>query len=174
MVGLGSAAVGLLMATGGAGGLFGALAAPHLARARGTARALILTSTGTGLSGLLIPLTERGPRLACYLTGSALIAGGIVVSNVIAASFRQEYCPPAMLGRVTASMRFLAFGMVPVGALLAGALGTALGVRNALWIVQVIFATASLSLLTSRIRTTRNLPASRCDQTGGAGVTVAA
>jgi hypothetical protein len=30
-----------------------------------------------------------------------------------------------MLGRVIASMRFLAFGMISLGALLAGALGTA-------------------------------------------------
>ena len=130
VVGLSSAAAGLLMATGGIGGLFGALAAPRLTRACGTARALVLTIMVTGLSGLLIPLTERGPRLACYLIGSALIAGSLVVANVIAASFRQEYCPPSMLGRVTASMRFLAFGMIPLGALLAGALGTALGVRD--------------------------------------------
>jgi Transmembrane secretion effector len=158
VVGLGSAAVGLLMAAGGAGGLLGALAAPRLTRVCGTARALLMTSTITGLSGLLIPLTERGSRLACYLTGSVLIAGGIVVGNVIAASFRQHYCPPAMLGRVTASMRFAAFGMIPVGAVLAGTLGTALGVRDALWILQAIFAAASLFLLTSRIRTARNLP----------------
>lgn len=130
VVGLSSAAAGLLMATGGIGGLF----------------------------GLLIPLTERGPRLACYLIGSALIAGGLVVANVIAASFRQEYCPPSMLGRVTASMRFLAFGMIPLGALLAGALGTALGVRDGLWLVLVIFAASSLVLLNPRIRTARNLP----------------
>jgi predicted MFS family arabinose efflux permease len=158
VVGLSSAAVGLLMATGGIGGVFGALAAPRLIRACGTARALVLTVMGTGLSGLLIPLTARGPRLACYVTGSVLIAGGLVVANVIAASFRQEYSPPAMLGRVTASMRFLAFGMIPLGALLAGALGAALGVRNGLWTVLVIFATSSLFLLTPRICTARNLP----------------
>jgi uncharacterized membrane protein YccC len=79
------------------------------------------------------------------------------VANVIAASFRQEYCP-SMLGRLTASMRFLAFGMITLGALLAGALGTAFGVRNGLWIVLSIFATSSLLLLTPRIRTARNLP----------------
>jgi MFS family permease len=159
VVGLSSVAVGLLLATGGIGGLVGALLAPRLSRAFGTARALVLTCLGTGLSGLLIPLTARGPRIACYMIGSALIAAGIVVSNVIAGSFRQEYCPPSMLGRVTASMRFLAFGMIPLGALLAGALGTALGVRNGLWIVLAIFAVSALVLLTPHIRTTRNLPA---------------
>jgi len=158
VVGLSSAAVGLLMATGGIGGLCGALVTSRLTRAFGTARTLVVTSLVAGLSGLLIPLTERGPRLACYLIGSALIAGGIVVANVIAASFRQDYCPPAMLGRATASMRFLAFGMIPLGALLAGTLGTTIGVRNGLWIVLVIYAASGASLLTPHIRTARNLP----------------
>jgi MFS family permease len=158
VAGLGSAAVGLLIATGGVGGLLGALLAPRLTRAFGTARTLILTSLGAGVFGLLIPLTARGPRIACYLVGAALVSGGIVAGNVIAGSFRQEYCPPAMLGRVTASMRFLAFGMIPLGALLAGTLGTALGVRTGLWIVQAIFATSGSFLITSSIRTSRSLP----------------
>jgi MFS family permease len=158
VAGLSSAAVGLLIATGGVGGLLGALLAPRLTRAFGTARTLVLTSLGAGVFGLLIPLTARGPRIACYLVGAALVSGGIVAGNVIAGSFRQEYCPPAMLGRVTASMRFLAFGMVPLGALLAGTLGTALGVRTGLWIVQAIFATSGSFLITSSIRTSRNLP----------------
>ena len=40
-----------------------------------------------------------------------------------------------MLGRATASMRFLGFGSVPFGALAAGGLGTALGIRGALWVI---------------------------------------
>ena len=169
VVGLGSAAVGLLLAAGGIGGVLGALGAPRLTRAFGTARALVLASLGAGLSGLLIPLTGPGPRLACYLAGSVLIAGGISVGNVIAGSFRQEYCPPAMLGRASASMRFLAYGMIPLGALFAGALGTALGVRNALWIVQVIFAASALFLLTPTIRTARSLPATPRPRRPGKG-----
>jgi hypothetical protein len=60
-------------------------------------------------------------------------------------------------------MRFLAFGMIPLGALLAGALGTALGARGGLWIVQAIFAGSAAFLLTPRIRSARNLP----DRPGG-------
>jgi Major Facilitator Superfamily len=159
VIGLGAAAVGLLTAASGIGGLLGALLAPRLARAFGTARALILACLGSGLAGLLIPLTGPGPRIACYLAGSAVVAGGITVGNVIVRSFLQGYCPPSMLGRVTASMRFLAQGAIPLGALLAGALGTALGVRNGLWVILVIFAGSGSFLLTSHIRTVRNLPA---------------
>jgi MFS transporter len=159
VVGLGATAVGLLTAAAAIGGLLGAACARRLARAFGSARALIVTSLGSGLAGLLIPLTAAGPRLACYVAGSAAISGGIVVGNVIIGSFRQAYCPPSMLGRVTASMRFLAYGAVPLGALAAGALGTALGVRDGLWIVQAAFAASGALLLTRHMRTVRNLPA---------------
>jgi Transmembrane secretion effector len=158
VAGLSSAAVGVLTATSGLGGLLGALVARRLARVLGTARALLLTTLGSGLSGLLIPLTAKGPRIAYYVAGSALVAGGIVIGNVILGSFRQAYCPPAMLGRVTASMRFLTFGAIPLGALLAGALGTVLGIRNGLWAVLAIFAASGLFLLTRDIRTARDLP----------------
>jgi len=158
VAGLSSAAVGVLTATSGLGGLLGALVARSLARVLGTARALLLTTLGSGLSGLLIPLTAKGPRIAYYVAGSALVAGGIVIGNVILGSFRQAYCPPAMLGRVTASMRFLTFGAIPLGALLAGALGTVLGIRNGLWAVLAIFAASGLFLLTRDIRTARDLP----------------
>jgi MFS family permease len=158
VVGLSPAAVGLLTATSGLGGLLGAFAARRLARVLGTARALLLTTLGSGLTGLLIPLTAKGPRIACYVAGSALVAGGIVIGNVILGSFRQEYCPPSMLGRVTASMRFLVYGGIPLGALLAGALGTALGVRNGLWVDLAIFAASGLFLLSRDIRTARDLP----------------
>jgi hypothetical protein len=93
---------------------------------------------------LLIPLTGTGLRLACYTVGSAVIAGGIAVGNVIAGSFLQEYCPPEILGRVTASMRFL---------------GTTLGVRNALWIVLGIYALSGTLLLTRAFRADKNRPA---------------
>jgi hypothetical protein len=158
VVGLSSAAVGVLTATSGLGGLLGALVARRLTRVLGTARTLLLTTLGSGLTSLLIPLTAKGPRIACYVAGSALVAGGIVIGNVILGSFRQAYCPPAMLGRVTASMRFLTFGAIPLGALLAGALGTVLGIRNGLWAVLAIFAASGLFLLSRDIRTARDLP----------------
>jgi MFS family permease len=165
VVGLGPAAVGLLMATGGVGGLLGALAAGRLARWLGTARALLLTSAlGTGLFGLLIPLTGTGPKVAYYVIGAAVVAAGIVVGNIIVGSFRQAYCPPEMLGRVAASMRFLAFGAIPLGALLAGGLAVALGVRYALWVVLALYALSGVLLLTRGIRTRRDLPGAPAGQ----------
>jgi MFS family permease len=133
--GLGPAPAGLLMSVGSVGGLAGAFAARRLAGRFGLVPVLVLASLVTGPFGLLIPLTRTGPWVTCYLAGAAVLGAGILIANILAATFRQTHCPPEMLGRVVAGMRFLAFGAIPLGALLAGAFGTALGVRNALWIV---------------------------------------
>jgi hypothetical protein len=158
-VGLSSAAVGLLAATAGVGGVIGAALAGPLIRALGTARALICATLGSGLAGLLIPFTGPGPRIACYVIGSGTVAAGLAVGNVIVASFKQAYCPPSMLGRVTASMRFVVWGTIPLGSLLAGGLGTAMGIRNGLSAMLALFAASGLLLLTRDIRSARDLPA---------------
>ena len=168
VVGLGPAAVGLLLATGGIGGVLGALVARALAGWLGTARALLWSALAAGLSGLLIPLTGTGWRTGCYVIGATVVAATVVVAGIIVGSFRQAYCPPEMLGRVTASMRFVAFGGIPLGALLAGGLGTALGVRNGLWVILAIYALAGALLLTGDIRKDRDLPAAPAAQRAAA------
>jgi predicted MFS family arabinose efflux permease len=73
--GFSAAAAGLLIGAGGIGGVLGAVAARRLARWLGTARALLISALGTGLFGLLIPLTTTGPRAICFPIGSAIVAG---------------------------------------------------------------------------------------------------
>jgi predicted MFS family arabinose efflux permease len=158
VAGFGPAAVGLLMATTGAGGIAGAMVARRVARRLGTARALLLCMLGSGWFALLIPLTGPGPRAAFYVAGSAVLGAGGTAGNIILVSFRQAYCPPPMLGRVTASQRFLVYGTIPLGALMAGGLGTVLGVRNALWVMLGLFALSGTVLLTRSVRADKNLP----------------
>jgi MFS family permease len=160
VAGFGSAAVGLLLAAGGIGGVAGALVTGRLARWLGTARLLPLGALVAGLLSLLIPLAGTGPRAAFYVAGAGAVGGRIVVGNIITGSFLQAYCPPSMLGRVTASMRFLVLGTIPLGALLAGGLGAALGVRNALWVILAVYAPSGALLLTPAILTHKNLPTS--------------
>jgi predicted MFS family arabinose efflux permease len=154
----GPTAVGLLMACGGIGGVLGAMAVRRLTRWLGTARALVLTTLGTGAFALLIPLTATGPLAACYAVGWAVVAAGIIVYNTIAGSFVQGYCPRPMLGRVSASMRFLVYGSIPLGALLAGTLGDALTVRAALWVMFAIYNLSGTLLLTRAIWKNKDLP----------------
>jgi MFS family permease len=151
--------VGLLLGTGSVGGVAGALIARRLANRLGSARTLALSALIAGLSGLLIPLARTGPALTWYVAGSMMLSAGTLVGNILVAAFRQAYCPPEMLGRVVAGMRFLGFGAIPVGALLAGALGTAMGIGNALWAVLAVNALTALILLSPALRSDRDLPA---------------
>ena len=57
-----------------------------------------------------------------------------VVYNVAQLSYRQAICPPRLLGRMNAAVRWVVWGTLPLGALLGGVLGTVLGVRPTLWI----------------------------------------
>jgi len=157
-VGLSSAAAGLVMASLGVGGLLGALAARALGRRFGTARAILIAILGGQCFMLLLPLTDKGPRLA--FAGVAMICSGcvIVISNVIFDSFIQTYVSPDILGRVTSATRAVMFAMMPVGALFAGILATALGVRAALWILTALIAASGLTLLLTPMRQVRDLP----------------
>jgi Transmembrane secretion effector len=158
VAGFGAAAVGGLLAAGSIGGVLGALVARRLTCWLGSARALLLSVLTAGVFGLLIPLTGTGPRAVCYVAGSAGASAGIAVGNVVVGSFRQAYCPPSMLGRVSAGMRVLVFGGIPLGALLAGWLATAIGIRAALWAVLAGFALSGTLLLTPALLSERCLP----------------
>jgi MFS family permease len=158
VVGLPPGLAGLLTAVPGAGGILGALLAGRLTARFGTARGLLLSTLCALPFALLIPLTGRGAALLSYLAGTLVAFTGIAAGNVIIAAFRQSYSPPGMCGRVTATMRFLIFGTSPLGALLAGGLGSWLGVRNALWILLGIAALSGLLLLTPALTGRRDLP----------------
>jgi predicted MFS family arabinose efflux permease len=157
-VGLSPAAAGLVMASLGAGGVLGALAARPLGRRFGTARALLIAVPAGLCLALLLPLADNGPRLA-FASAAMMCAGcAVVIANVIVDSFMQAYVPPGILGRVISATWAAGFAMMPVGALLAGALATALGVRAALWILTALTAASGLTFLLTPMRHLRDLP----------------
>jgi predicted MFS family arabinose efflux permease len=156
VAGLQAATVGLLLAVTGVGGIMGAVLARRLAVRLGTARALWQVPFVTGaLATVLIP----SGRAVGFASGAVVLGAGSSVVNVVALSFRQSYCPAEMLGRVVSAMRFVAFGASPIGALLAGTLGTLIGVRAALWVMLSVYTAAILPrLLTRKIWSGRDLP----------------
>ena len=158
VVGLTAVVAGLLTALPGLGGLLAALAARPVITKIGSARGLLLATAGALPFALLIPLAAQGPRLAFYAAGVLVSATGVTMGNIIVATFCQVYCPPGMLGRVTATRRFVVMGTSPFGALAGGALGTWLGPRNALWVVLSILAVSGTPLLGAGFTRHRDLP----------------
>ncbi|MEU7226522.1 MFS transporter [Streptomyces chrestomyceticus] len=160
-VGLSPAVVGGLVAATGAGGVVGAFLARRAAVRVGTARATLLFEFGLALFALLIPLTTDGAGVVFFIAGGCCVSAGVVAGNVIKAGFQQRYCPPRLLGRVIAGSTFLGYGTIPLGALLGGALGSALGLRAAIWITTAGIPLAAVFLLFSPLRRVRDLPTSR-------------
>ncbi|HCT78174.1 MAG TPA: MFS transporter [Micromonosporaceae bacterium] len=157
-VGVSPGGVGALMMAMGLGGLLGAICAPQVAKSFGTAHGTIISLLATSPFALLIPLTGPGVQLGFVIAGGAMLGLGVVSGNVIKGSFRQSYTPRPLLGRVTVSMHFLNFGTIPLGGLLGGALGQAIGIRPTMWVMTAAVAAAPLILLIGPIRRHRDLP----------------
>jgi len=156
--GLTPATAGLLLAAGGIGGVLGALATRCLAERYGSAGALRVTAFAGMPFALLIPLAGRGWHTLFFLAGFPIASSALAAGAVILGSFRQAACPPELLGRVVATMRFLAYGANPAGALLAGSLASWLGLRTALWITLSSWVATGAFLLAPVLRN-RELPA---------------
>jgi MFS family permease len=168
-VGLNPAEVGLLLTAGSVGGIVGALAAGKVSRRFGTAHSLLLMQMVTAPFALLMPMTTPGPGLVLFGLGGFVVGIGVAVANIVVGSFRQTYCPRHMLGRVVATAMVINHSAIPLGALLGGVLGDAVGYRSAMWIMTGIVAPCWLILAVSPIRGERDLPQSYAPEPAHAG-----
>lgn len=133
-VGLSPGVYGTVLAAGAVGGLVGSALCKPLTDRVGSARIIWVAPLVFQPFALLIPLTFPGIGVGFFLVGTFAEAVGVVLYNVGQLSFRQAITPPRLLGRMNATMRFLVWGTMPLGALLGGALGEMYGVRTALWL----------------------------------------
>ncbi|MEU2673770.1 MFS transporter [Streptomyces sp. NPDC007164] len=157
-LGVPEGATGWLLASSSIGGILGATTAKRLIARFGSARGLLVATIASAPFALLIPLTRMDWTLSALVVGSAVLSLGVVLANVIQGAFRQRYCPPQLLGRVSASVSVANFGAIPFGSLLGGILGTALGLRPTLWLLTAGLALTPLLLLIGPLRRRRDLP----------------
>lgn len=150
---------GLLVAAGGLGGVAGGILSRPIGRRVGTARIIWVAPLVLGLPAVLIPLTEPGWRLALFPVGLAAFSMSAVLYNVSQLSFRQAICPPELLGRMNAAVRWLVWGTLPLGGLAGGVLGSAVGVRPTIWVAIAGSWLAGWWVFFSPLRTMRDIPA---------------
>ncbi len=160
VLGLDTATFGVVVSASAVGGLAGAFAADRLARLVGESRVIPLSALLFGVAGLATPLAGvlPGPAAPVLVAGMAIMFVGIVVYNVTQVSFRQRLCPPALLGRMNASVRFLVWGSMPLGSLLGGWLGHTTSVLTTLWVAAGIGLVATLPVVVSPLLRSRDLP----------------
>ncbi len=155
--GLPAGLVGMLMAVEGVGSLASAAITPRLARRIGSARAIIVAGTVGGFFALLMPVGHGVVGMVAFGVGSAGFAAGVVVLSICTRTHRQVASPPELLSRVMATVRFVSWGAIPVGALAAGVVASWSGVHPAFWLFCGLSFVAPLILWLSPVRALRDL-----------------
>ncbi|WP_042417831.1 MFS transporter [Streptacidiphilus anmyonensis] len=150
--------IGLIGSTSAVGGLVGALVAARVAVRIGQGPAMWIPIAVAGPCALVAPFVHRDWTLGLLAAAQLVMWTGIVVYNITQVSFRQALCPPRLLGRMNATMRFLVWGTMPVGSFLGGVLGSTIGVRGTLLLAGVGGSLAFLPVLLSPLRGMRELP----------------
>ncbi|HEV2473508.1 MAG TPA: hypothetical protein VGS41_12620, partial [Chthonomonadales bacterium] len=145
---------GLLVAAGGVSALIGTLLARRVIRRLGTGFSIGAMLFLYGLTGLLTPLASGPLALAIAMLFSAQLLGdaSVAIYFIAEVSLRQAIIPNAYRGRVNATMQFLSQGVAPVAALMAGILGTAIGLRLTILMGVLGVMLAGALLLLSPVR----------------------
>lgn len=160
-LGIGEAGLGIAFSIGAVGGLAGAVTAERVIRVFGEGRTIAFALLPTLLSASLVPLAAgHGETAAITMVAVSMVLFGsaVVVYNVGQVSFRQRLCPRPLLGRMNASVRFIVWGTMPIGAFLGGVIGGQFGPVTALWVGVAGQALGVLPVLLSPLRRMRDLP----------------
>lgn len=120
-LGLDDLGFGLLLAGAAIGSVLGSVVSARLSTTLGR-RTAVLASVAAFAVALLGLAASTTPVVAAAALALFGFAGE--VWNVIAVSYRQAAVPPELLGRIMASYRVIAYGALPVGAALGGAVAS--------------------------------------------------
>jgi MFS family permease len=159
-LGVSPGVLGAVIGAGAFGGLLGAAITSRLARKLGIGPTLVVGFVAYPAPLLLVPLAS-GPTsavLGMLFAAEFLSALGVMMLDITAGSVQTALTPNALLARVSGARRTINYGIRPIGALLGGTLGAALGVRPALWIATIGAIAGVLWLLPSPVTKLRNLP----------------
>lgn len=152
-LGWSSAEAGLVLGAGGLGGLAGSFSAARLVKRFGTFPILLATSLAAVPCYLVTPLLGHkawGP--AAVLASTVLTLFATMIFTTAARTYRQTTCPPALLGRVMMTSRWMSWGSRPLGALAGGALTFWITPRSSLLLIGSALALPFVVLALGRPR----------------------
>jgi MFS family permease len=137
---LSPAQIGLVYMGSNVGFVLGAVFSRRIAARLRLGRAALWAALLAGLGLMLVPVSSvLGEWAIPGLVLARLLSGlGSVVFSIQHVTLRQVITPRELQGRMHASVRFFAGGVVPLGALLGGVLGQGFGVKAALLLAGLI------------------------------------
>jgi len=151
--------LGVLIGLASLGALLGAVTARPIADRFGVGPALIFSFVLFPAPLVLVPLAH-GPQpviLGMLFIAEFLSGLGVMILDIVGGSLQTSVTPDDLRARVTGAQRTVNYGIRPIGALIGGGLGTALGIQNTLWIATIGAISGVLWLLASPIPRIRRL-----------------
>jgi MFS family permease len=143
--------LGVVLGVAALGGLLGALVTKRIAARIGagwayTLGCLLFTAPLAGW-----PLARGGMALVLTVlfVSEFLVGFGLMVLDISIGAIFAAVIPDTMRSRVTGAFQAVNYGTRPVGALVGGLLGTAFGLRSALWVGVVGGVVGALLVLPS-------------------------
>lgn len=150
-IGLTEFGYGLLLIAVAAGAIVGAQFTDRLAGKLRTAAVLMIAVIVLAACFALPAIVTNAYVVAI---GLAFAGAAVAVANILTVSLRQELVPAHLLGRVTAGIRVVVFGTLPIGALLGGVVAEATSPRVLFLVLSgVVLLLAPVAL---RLRESRN------------------
>jgi MFS family permease len=165
-LGLSAGAIGLTYAFGGVGCVLAAALAERLSDRFGVGPVIGHGLFLTAIAWQAFGLVSGSPGFSTLALGLAFLVFdfGAVLYAINYLSLRQAITPDRLLGRMTATMRFLTVAAAPLGSLAGGALATAVGLRATLLTVGVLgLILTAAAVFWSPVRQHFKLPAVASD-----------
>jgi MFS family permease len=159
-LGVSPGTLGLVLGAGAVGGVIGSVATAAIGRRIGLGPAFALGCVLFPAPLLLVPLAG-GPEwlVLAFLFLAEFASGlGVMVLDINAGAISAAIVPDRLRSRVSGAYMVVNYGVRPIGALVAGALGTWIGVRATLFVGTAGAILGVLWLLPSPILGLRELP----------------
>jgi MFS family permease len=153
-------ALGLVLGSAAVGSVIGSFVTGWLGRRIGIGGAFVLGCVLFPLPLLLVPAASGSHRLVLAMLFLAeLLSGlGVMILDISIGSIFAAVIPHELRSRVSGAYMLVNYGIRPIGALLGGGLGAAIGLRPTLWIASAGAVLGVLWLLPSPVPRLRVLP----------------
>ena len=152
--------LGVILGAGALGGVIGSVVTGAIGRRIGIGPAFLVGCIVFPAPLVLVPLAE-GPQwlILAFLFLAEFGSGlGVMMLDISAGAIFAALIPDRMRARVSGAYSAVNYGVRPLGALVGGGLGTAIGLRPTLWIATLGALAGVLWLLPSPIPRLRDLP----------------
>jgi MFS family permease len=151
-LGLTAAAIGIILSLGSVGALVAAVTARRVGDRLGVGRTVLVAAFLFGPGTLLIAVAPLDYAEVFIVAAIAIVGYGGTLFNVTMISLVQAITPDRILGRANASRRFVVWGVIPVGGVVAGVLAETIGLRETIVVGSLGGLLAVVPILASPIR----------------------